>query len=87
MAEYDSSQIGIRATVNGRPIRRHVQDHRLQLLSMEVKDEGHVGGQRSLTSGPIRRWKTGQDRCTDLGDDAFEDNDVHSILHRHELVQ
>ena len=53
---------------------------------MEVEDEGHVGGQRSLAAGAVRGWKTRQDRCTDLGGDAFEDNGLHSMLHRHELV-
>ena len=53
---------------------------------MEVEDEGHVGGQRSLAVGAIRRWKTRQDRFTDLVDDAFEDNRIHSQLHRYDLV-
>ena len=73
--------------VNVRSIRRHVQAHRLQLLIMEVEDVGHVGGQRSQATGVVRRWKTRQDRCTDLGGDAFEDNGINPMLHRHELVQ
>ena len=28
-----------------------------------------------------------QDRCTDLGGDVFEDNNIHPMLHRHELLQ
>ena len=45
---------------------------------MEVEDEGHVSGQRSLAAGAIRRLKNKQDRCTDLGCDAFEDNGLHN---------
>ena len=87
------NKFGIRAMfetskkkVNGRPIRLYVQAHRLQLFGMEVEDEGHAGGQRSLATGVVRRWKTRKDRCTDLGGDAFEDNGIHLMLHQHELV-
>ena len=48
---------------------------------------GHVDGQRSLAAGVVQRWKTRQDRCNDLEGDAFEDNNIHSMLHRHEPVQ
>ena len=46
VAGHDSRQSGIRAnnTGNGRIVRRHVEAHRLQLLSVEVKDEGYAGG-------------------------------------------
>ena len=57
---------------NGRSIQRHVQAHRLQPLSVEVEHEGRVGGQGSMAVGAVRRWKTRQDRCTDLGGDAHE---------------
>ena len=53
--------------VNGRYIRRYVQAHRFKLLGMEVEDEEHASGQRSLAAGVVRRWKTRQDRCADLG--------------------
>ena len=52
---------------------------------MEVEDEGHVGGQRSLAAGAVQRWKTRKERCTDLRGDAFEDNGIHPMLHRHGL--
>ena len=54
---------------------------------MEVEDEGHVGGQRSLAFGVVRRWKTRQERCTNMGGDAFEDNNMHSMLNGDEHVQ
>ena len=72
---------------NGRSIRWHVQVHRLQLLSGDAEDEGHAGGQGSLATDAVRRWKTRQDRCTDLGCDALEHDDIHLMLHRHEPVQ
>ena len=53
---------------------------------MEVEDDRHVGGQRSLAAGAVQGWKTRQDRCTNLVGDAFEDNVLHSMFHRHELV-
>ena len=72
---------------NGRSIRWHVQVHRLQLLSGDAEDEGHAGGQGSLAAAAVRRWKTRQHRCTDLGGDALEDDNIHLMLHRHEHVQ
>ena len=54
---------------------------------MEVKDEGYVGGQRSLAACAVQRWKIRQDRCTELRGDAFEDNNMHLMLHQHEPVQ
>ena len=85
------SIIGIRALVlnfkqnkeNGRFARRHVQAHQRQVLSVEVEDEGHVGGKRSLVVGAIRSWKYGQDRCTNVEGGAYEDNGIHTMLHRH----
>ena len=61
--------------------------HRLQLLSVEVKDEGYVRGQRSLAADSVREQETGQDRCHDMGGNAHEDNGIHSVFHRHESVQ
>ena len=94
MVGYHSVQIGIRekgttfrVKIDGRYIQRHLQAHRLQLLSVEVEHEGHVGGQGSLIVSAVRRWKTRQDKCTDLGGDAFEDDGIHSMLHQHEPVQ
>ena len=54
---------------------------------MEVEDDGHVGGLRSLATDVVWRWKTRQDRCTDLGGDAFEDNVLHPMLYQHEVIQ
>ena len=46
VAGHDSRQSGIRANNNrnGRIVQWHVQAHRLQLLSVEVEDEGYAGG-------------------------------------------
>ena len=61
-------QTGTRAKVhylhekeNGSNIWWHVQTNRLKLLSMEVKDEGRVGGLASLAAGRVWRQKTRQD--------------------------
>ena len=70
----------------GRFARRHVQAHRLQLLCVEVEDEGHARGQRSLTAGSVRGQETGQDRCHDTGGNEHEGNHIHSVLHRHEPI-
>ena len=72
---------------NGRVIRKHAQAHRLQLPSVEVEDEGHARGQRSLAAGTVRGQETGEGRCHDMGGDAHEDDDIHHMLHRHEHVQ
>ena len=63
----------------GRFARRHVQAHRLLLLCVEVEDEGHARGQRSLDVGSVRGQETGQDRCHDMGGNAHEDNGIHSV--------
>ena len=65
-------------------IRRHVQAPRLQLLIVEVEDEEHVCGQGSQVAGVVWRWKVIQDRCTNFGGDAHEEEDIHMMLHRHE---
>ena len=52
-------------------------DHRLQLPSVEVEDEGHARGQRSLATGIVQGQETGQDRCHDVGGDAYEDEGIH----------
>ena len=40
---------------------------------MEVKDEGHACGERSLAAGLVRGQETGQDQCHDMGDNAHEE--------------
>ena len=66
---------------------RGIFNLRLQLLSVEVEDEGHDSGQRSLVVGSVRGHETEQNRCHDMGGDAHEDNAIHTVLHRHESIQ
>ena len=64
VAELDSHQIGIREklkTSNKRKWKIHLatcSSSPAPTTQYEVEDEGHVGGQRSLAVGAVRRWKT-----------------------------
>ena len=61
-------------------------------VGLEEEMDDSLGGMFKLTGSNYSVWKskmreTGQDRCHGLGSNAHEDNNIHSVIHRHEPVQ
>ena len=64
----------------------------VSVRGLEEEMDDSLGSMFKLTGSNYSVWKskmreTGQDRCHGLGSNAHEDNNIHSVIHRHEPVQ
>ena len=72
---------------DGRTFWWNDQVNRLEVLSLEVEDVGHIGVQRPMVANAKRPDQARQDGCTDLGSHASKGNFIHKVFYRHDSIQ